>query len=201
MFRHTIGPQILYMIAIASRVFVMALLLAYLRFWAALPLILFLLVNFFLTRILRTNMGKNLFTTCASIIAPVCFASRFDIMNLSNPHRKFNCFYVCNSVLFLCVSILSMGLLDFALMEEHVGGNYGCDYTPFLSCLPSDNGTTTCQSDRLAICSPENDDSPHHNFLDIGNALICSLSVLQLIVAAIQTKCLKATNKKITNPI
>ena len=75
--RYTLVPLLAYLIINACRVFVVALLTAYLRFWAAVPLAVFLLLNWPLTRILRTDWTKNIWTTFSSVVTPVCFVSRW----------------------------------------------------------------------------------------------------------------------------
>ena len=188
----TLGLQFMYYVQIVSRCFVTALLMAYLRFWALIPLIVFLLVNGLMTKILRTDHSKNVWTTFSSIITPVGFMSKDDVNELTNPSRRFHYFYKSNAVLFAVISIASMIALDFGLAYDWPGYDYKCHYIPILSCRKE----TDEICDRIPICPQDQDQ--HYGFQLYGNIVIVVLNVFQVIGAFLQQYCVLSETRALT---
>jgi len=182
----SIFPHFVYLMVIASRTFVIALCIAYARFWSVLPLFVYSVLNGITAKCtLKTNPGKNLWTTVTSVIAPTCYVARDDLNNIPNPPRRFYIFYMINSLWFLLLAVGTAFGIYFGLQYQLTGlSGYGCDYTPFLSCYPKE---FQCVSKRVEICMPDQD--PHQGFQVYGMGAIGALSLLQFILTAFLHSC------------
>ena len=73
----TLLPHFVYLVIIASRTFVIALCIAYARFWSMVPLVVYLaFTGITASFTLKTDRGKNFWTTFTSIMGPTCYVAR-----------------------------------------------------------------------------------------------------------------------------
>ena len=138
--RDTLSGWAIYVCTIALRVAVLGILGAYLQARVLVLIAFLVLTNLFLAaRILKTDMAKNVWTSVASVLVPVCFVSRDTItVYKQNPHvghspgGRFYTYYLWNCRVFFVFTLLAMGalhaLLEFAPVE------YTCKNLPVLSC-------------------------------------------------------------------
>jgi len=177
---------IMYLIHVACRVFVMAILAAYLKGLSlAILFVIAIPINFCLTRILKTDTVKNFWTSVASVGVPICFVSKDDIPAMPHAGRQFHKFYKWNSVLFAVMSILTLIGLNF-LLYFNVFLTYNCSNLPFLSCqdgsvAPKENEPEMCL--RLTNCDPG---KMHFNFRIYGNVTIFVLSIFDAVLVWMQ---------------
>ena len=136
---------------------------------------------------LKTDWNKNIWTSVASILLPVCFVSKDDIPNLPDPGKQFHKFYKWNSVLFCILSWISLVGLHLLLYFD-IFLQYNCSNLPFLSCqngsiLPKENGEEMCN--RLAECDTDN---IHFHLLTYGSVAVFVLSFFDTILVWIQNR-------------
>jgi len=188
----TIFPFLIYLITIASRTFVIALCIAYARFWSMVPLFVFLVLTGLTAHCcLKTNRGKNLWTTFTSVLAPVCYVAKDDVKRLPDPPKRFYVYYMLNSLWFLTVGVGTAFAIYFGLEKSIIGlSGYGCDYTPFLSCFPKE---LQCNSTRIPVCM--GDEYEHGGFTIKGTSSIGALSLLQfLFTSFLHNKCTEVSD-------
>ena len=138
---------------------------------------------------LKTDWNKNIWTSVASILLPVCFVSKDDIPNLPDPGKQFHKFYKWNSLLFCILSVLILVGLN-AMLYFNIFLSYNCSNLPFMSCQ---NGSILPKSEDpqdLAMCGRlpqcESYSNPHFNFLIYGNVAVFVLSSFHAIVVWMQ---------------
>ena len=128
---------------IICRGFVIALLASYFHFLTMAVLALMVVTNFVTSAIMiKTEVSKHFWTSFASILLPVCFISRNDLVgefaSRQNARKLFSKFYFCNSVMFLLI-IGIIGLIAtncVILMTDTI--HFTNENLPFLSNSPSD---------------------------------------------------------------
>ena len=118
----TLFPHFVFLLITASRTFVIALCIAYARFWSMVPLAIYLAFNGMTASLtLKTDRGKNIWTTFTSIMGPTCYVARAHVSNLPNPPKRFYIFYVLNSLWFLILAVGVAFALFFGLNNQLPG--------------------------------------------------------------------------------
>ena len=184
-FRRSIDAMFIYIFHIFFRVFIIAILTAYLHFYAFIPLVVFLILNFCLTYILKTDLGKKTWTTFSSLATPVCFVSKDDVVRMGYESKKFHHFYKLNTCLFTIVSILSLIAVNIGLKYDKLP--FSCESMPFLSCHQDPNCYKACG---LTVSSSRTD--RHFDFHLYGSIMVVGMSFLHVTTVWLQNNLVKA---------
>ena len=140
---HKITRTIFNILHIICRGFVIALLASYFHFLTIAVLALMVLANFVTSVILiKTEISKHFWTSFASILLPVCFISRNDLVgeyaSRKNTRELFSKYYIWNSVIFLFIIGIIGPIATFCVIQMTDTIHFTDTNLPFLSDSPYD---------------------------------------------------------------
>ena len=167
---------------IALRGLVIALLAVYLQFFIILIMILMIISNYILASFIITTIdkSKNIWTSFASVLLPKCFVSRETLEGKESNFgpKMFEKFYKLNAILFLLIfSIIGLIIANVIIRLSDIN-DFNCENLPFLSFI---EGCDSYFSDPVF-----NLPLPHSWFYFLGNILIISFSIIDVILTYLE---------------
>jgi len=177
--RHMSGRFAMYLLHAFSRSLVISVLASYMHYYIFAFLAAMVVLNFLLAKlILKTHFSKNVFTSFAAVVLPVCFISKDHVPAEEGADKKFSRFYIWNTTVFVIIfSVIGLAVTNVLLYMDLM--SFTCYNLPAFSC-----DDTGAQCGKINECAAGV--SPHESFYMFGNIVVVAASLVHWVALYVQ---------------